>query len=178
MGLSMTKKAKKKPTAKKPKVKPKPPKAPPELKSYGPGWPEPVKHLKAEVEAWAERYHRPFTDPKIIEGRKLIDRILKAREPYFQSNAETQPASTPPSAPVASSAAGARPQQELCWRVFDQMFTDGRMPDKVELSTERLRINVATYLLDEAKAAQKKPPTKLPEWEAVKNARLSWRLKR
>jgi hypothetical protein len=183
MEQAMAKKAKKKPTAKKSKATPKPPKAPPELKSYGPGWPDEVKHLQADAEEWERRYHSQRNDPKLIEGRALIDRILAAREPYFRDkpktqpdNPKTQPGSKPPSAPVASSAE-ARPQQELCWRVFDKLFPDGRMPDEVELNTERLKLGVARYLVDEAKAAGKKLPSKLPGWEAVKNARRSWRPK-
>jgi hypothetical protein len=81
-------KGKKKSTAKKTKTKRRRPKtqAPPvekQLRFQVSGSPEAMKRLEAE----AERYYRPWTTQKIVEGRALLDRIL-AREMFGSSKAQ------------------------------------------------------------------------------------------
>jgi hypothetical protein len=122
----MAKKAQKKGSAKKAKAKPKPPKATPQ-RLTAPGWPEEVAHLKAEAEAAAERYWRPWRDPKLIEGRALIDDILKAREPYFRDNPQTQPASTNP------------PECKLSTKVWLEKARDKHPQEKGELKAPYAR---------------------------------------
>jgi hypothetical protein len=63
-----------------------------------------------------------------------------------------------------------RPQQELCWRVFRKLFSDGRIPDEVELSTTSLKQMIATELEREAKQTGKKP-LRTPSWDVVRAAR-------
>jgi hypothetical protein len=174
-------KGKKKRSAKRAKRKRGPHKAPPkkQLRFQAPGLPRAIEDLGAE----AERYHRPWTTQKLVEGRALLDRIIKremfgpeaaAANPVAGDLAATEAADT---AAITATKRRGQPAQERCWRAFDRFFPDGCMPDEGELSTEALREDVAIDLASEAKKAEKKPPPS-PAWDTVKSARLSWRRKR
>ena len=63
-----------------------------------------------------------------------------------------------------------RPQQELCRRVFQKLFPDGRIPDEVELSTTSLTQMIAIELEREAKQTGKKP-LRTPSWDIVRTTR-------
>jgi hypothetical protein len=63
-----------------------------------------------------------------------------------------------------------KPAQELCRRIFQRLFPNGRVPDEVELSTTSLRAMIEFELEREAKETGKKPhPT--PSWDTVNAAR-------
>ena len=63
-----------------------------------------------------------------------------------------------------------KPRQELCRRIFQQIFPNGQIPDEVELSTLELRGMIADELDRAAKeTGKKRPPT--PSWDVVRAAR-------
>jgi hypothetical protein len=158
----MPTKSKTKRTAKRAKVKPKPPKPLPQ--SYGPGWPQEVAHLKEEAEAAAERYWRPWRDPKLKEGRASLVRYLAERDiPQTQrDNPKTQPAAVQTLGPQAAQA----------FMVLGKLFPEDKYPDGVPrgVTTKALVPKIGRWM--KLNALQREIELlPAPQWDAVKAAR-------